>query len=73
MPLFTSRKQEKKVKVTFSKGLLFVEKDDGKSEAFPLEFFPKLMNATEEQRADWTQTDKGLRFNQLDLDVDVKY
>jgi hypothetical protein len=71
MPLFTSRKQEKKVKVTFSNGLLFVEKEDGKSEAFPLEFFPKLMNATDEQRADWTQTDKGIHFNQLDLDVDL--
>jgi hypothetical protein len=73
MPLFTSRKQGKKVKVTFSNGLLFVEKEDGKSEAFPLEFFPKLMNATDEQREDWTQTDKGIHFNQLDLDVDVKY
>ena len=59
--------------MTFSNGLLFVEKEDGKSEAFPLEFFPKLMNATNEQREDWTQTDKGIHFNQLDLDVDVKY
>jgi len=73
MPLFTSRRQEKKVKVTFSNGLLFVEKEDGKSEAFPLEFFPKLMNATDEQREDWTQTDRGIHFNQLDIDVDVKY
>ena len=73
MPLFTSRRQEKKVKVTFSNGLLFVEKEDGKSEAFPLEFFPKLMNATDEQREDWTQTEKGIHFNQLDIDVDVKY
>jgi hypothetical protein len=73
MPLFTSRRQEKKVKVTFSNGLLFVEKEDGKSEVFPLEFFPKLMNATDEQRADWTLTDRGIHFNQLDLDVDVKY
>ncbi|HEY9002248.1 MAG TPA: DUF2442 domain-containing protein [Mucilaginibacter sp.] len=73
MPLFTSRRQEKKVKVTFSNGLLFVEKEDGKSEVFPLEFFPKLMNATDEQREDWKLTDKGIHFNQLDLDVDVKY
>lgn len=73
MPLFTSRKQGKKVKVTFSNGLLFVEKEDGKSGAFPLEFFPKLMKATDEQRADWTQTDKGIHFNQLDLDVEVRY
>ena len=73
MPLFTSRKQGKQVKVTFSNGLLFVEKEDGKSEVFPLEFFPKLLNATDEERVDWTQTDKGIHFNKLDLDVDVKY
>ena len=69
MPLFTSRKQEKKVKVTFSNGLLFVEKDNGKQQAFPLEFFPKLLNATDEEREDWTQTDKGIHFNKIDLDV----
>jgi hypothetical protein len=71
MPLFTSRKQEKKVKVTFSNGLLFVEKEEGKQQAFPLEFFPKLMNATEEERNDWVQTDKGIHFNKLDLDVSL--
>ncbi len=71
MPLFTSRKQEKKVKVTFSNGLLFVEKPDGKQQAFPLEWFPKLQNATDEERGDWVQTDKGIHFNQLDLDVEI--
>ena len=69
MPLFTSRKQEKKVKVTFANGLLFVEKPDGKQQAFPLEWFPKLFNASDAEREDWVQTDKGIRFNQLDLDV----
>jgi Protein of unknown function (DUF2442) len=71
MPLFTSRKQEKKVKVTFSNGLLFVEKSDGKQQAFPLEWFPKLLNATDEERGDWEQTDKGIHFNKLDLDVSI--
>jgi len=71
MPLFTSRRQEKKVKVTFSNGLLFVEKEEGKQQAFPLEFFPKLMNATDEEREDWVQTDKGIHFNRLDLDVNI--
>lgn len=69
MPLFTSRKQEKKVKVTFANGLLFVEKPDGKQQVFPLEWFPKLLNATDEEREDWKQTDKGIHFNKLGLDV----
>ena len=69
MPLFTRKKEEKKVKVIFANGLLFVEKDGGKQQAFPLEWFPKLLNATDEEREDWTQTDKGLHFNQLDTDI----
>ena len=71
MPLFSSRKEGKKVKVTFANGLLFVEKEDGKQQAFPLDFYPKLMNASDEEREDWTQTDKGIRFNKLDLDVNI--
>jgi hypothetical protein len=71
MPLFTSRKQEKKVKVTFGNGLLFVEREGDKQQVFPLEFYPQLMNASEEERNDWKQTDKGIHFNKLDLDVNI--
>jgi len=71
MPLLNTRKNDKKVKVTFSNGLLFVEKDGGKQQAFPLEWFPKLMNASDEERDDWTQTDRGVHFNTLDLDVSL--
>lgn len=71
MPQFTLRKQEKKVKVTFSNGLLVVENEAGKQQAFPLEWFPELMNATGEQRDDWTQTDKGIHFNKINLDVKI--
>ncbi len=69
MPLTSTRKQEQKVKVTFANGLLFVEKADGKQQAFPLEWFPKLLHATDEEREDWEQTDKGIRFNKLGIDV----
>ena len=69
MPLFSSSKQDKKVKVTFANGLLFVEKADGKQQAFPLEWFPKLLNASDEEREDWVQTNTGIRFNKLDVDV----
>jgi len=71
MPLFSSRKEGKKVKVTFANGLLFVEKEDGKQQAFPLDFYPKLMSATDEEREDWTQTDKGIHWNKLDLDISI--
>jgi hypothetical protein len=69
MPLFSSRKEEKKVKVTFANGLLFVEKSEGKKQAFPLEWFPVLQNATDEEREDWTQTATGIHWNKLDIDI----
>ena len=71
MPLFTTRKQEKKAKVTFSDGLLLIEFDGGKSQVFPLEWFPALKAASDEEREDWEQTDKGIRFNKLDLDIAI--
>jgi hypothetical protein len=71
MPLLSTRKSDKKVKVTFANGLLFVEKENGKQQAFPLEWFPKLLSASDTEREDWTQTDKGIHFNQLDVDVSI--
>jgi len=71
MPLLNTRKQTKKVKVTFSNGLLFVEPEGGKAKAFPLEWYPKLQNATDEEREDWTQTADGIHFNKLDIDVSI--
>ncbi|MGZ3755803.1 MAG: DUF2442 domain-containing protein [Mucilaginibacter sp.] len=69
MPLFNTRKQSKKVKVTFSNGLLFVEPEGSKQQVFPLEWFPKLQAASEEEREDWTQTANGIHFNKLGIDV----
>jgi hypothetical protein len=71
MALLYSRKQEKKVKVTFNNGLLIVEKANGKQDVFMLDWFPKLQNATDEEREDWEQTDNGIRFNKLDLDISI--
>ena len=69
MPLLSTRKNDKKVKVTFANGLLFVEKEGGKQQAFPLDFYPVLMNATDEEREDWEQTGNSIHFNKLDIDI----
>jgi hypothetical protein len=53
MPLFTSRKQQANIKLAFQDDMLLVEKPDGKQQAFPLTFFPALMNATEEEKQEW--------------------
>lgn len=69
MPLLNTRKQNKAVKVIFNNGLLLVELEGGKQLAFPLEWFPILQNASDDEQADWTQNDKGLHFNKLGIDV----
>ncbi|RVT96481.1 DUF2442 domain-containing protein [Mucilaginibacter limnophilus] len=70
MALFTSRKQQKDIKVTFSNGLLHVE-TDGKTQAYPLDWYPQLLNATDEERADWTLTNNGIHFNKLNIDFSL--
>ncbi|HWZ34676.1 MAG TPA: DUF2442 domain-containing protein [Mucilaginibacter sp.] len=69
MALFTTRKQEKKAKVVFSDDLLLIEFEGGKTQVFPLDWFPALKTATDEDRVDWEQTDKGIRFNKLNLEI----
>ena len=72
MALFTSRKQQKPVEVRFQKGLLFVKIDNGKEMAYPLDWQPKLLNATEEERADWQMKPdgSGIHWNKLNTDID---
>jgi hypothetical protein len=69
MALYTTRKAGKKAKVVFNNDLLLIEFEGGKSQVFPLDWFPALKAATDEEREDWEQTDKGIRFNKLNLEI----
>lgn len=71
MPIFTSRKQKQDIKVTFNNGMLHVEVDGGKPQAFPLAWYPKLQNASEKDRSDWNLTPTGIRWNKLNEEVTV--
>lgn len=71
MAVFTSRKQQQNLKITFENDMLFVEMPDGKQQVFPLAFFPALRDASEEDRADWTPTGNGIRWNNLGLTIAV--
>lgn len=71
MPLFTSRKQQQNLKVTFQDDMLLVELPDGKQQVFPLAFFPALKDASEEDRNDWTATANGIRWNKLGVIITV--
>ena len=71
MPLFTSRKQKKDIKVTFASDILYVEVDGNKQQAFPLAWLPALKNASDEDKQDWTLTDSGIHWNKLNIDIAI--
>lgn len=55
--------------MTFQNDMLFVEQADGKQQAIPLTWMPQLKNAPAEQQADWELTDKGIRWNKLNVEI----
>ena len=71
MALLTSRKQQKPVEVKFQKGLLFVRVDDGKEIAYPLDWHPSLLQASEEEKAKWElkADGSGIRWNDLGVEI----
>jgi hypothetical protein len=71
MGLLTSRKQQKPVEVKFQKGLLFVRVDGGKEIAYPLDWHPKLLQASDEEKANWElkPDGSGIRWNDLDTEI----
>ena len=71
MALFTSRKQQANIKLSFQDDMLLVEKPDGKQQAFPLAFYPALLKATEEDKQDWEQTTTGIRWKKLNVDINI--
>lgn len=71
MALFTSRKQQKPVEVKFEKGLLIITQHNGTEVAYPLDWQPKLLQASDEEKADWhVKADgSGIHWNKLDVDI----
>jgi len=57
--------------VRFDEKLLHVQLSDGRAISAPLEWFPKLSNATAEQRSHWTLIGKGIGIHWTDLDEDL--
>lgn len=60
--------------VSFTPDSLVVELSDGRSVSAPLEWFPKLRDASEAQRRDWSLVGRGvgIRWESLDEDISVE-
>lgn len=73
MPIFASE-QPRATRVDFQDEMLVVYLEDGRIIQVPLEFFPRLRDATEAQRADWRLIGRGvgLHWKSLDEDLSVR-
>ncbi len=57
--------------VEFDEDMLHVRLSDGREISVPLEWFPRLRDATREQRANWRLIGKGVGIHWEDIDEDL--
>lgn len=57
--------------VWFQDQKLYIRLDDGREIAVPIEWFPSLRNATDEQRNNWRLIGGGEGIHWKDLDEDI--
>ena len=57
--------------VRFDNDSLWVDLDDGRVLSVPLAWFPRLLNATPEQRAQFEISPRGIHWEALDEDISV--
>lgn len=57
--------------VSFSEDALIVRLSDGREVWVPLEWFPRLRDATPEQREDWRLIARGIGIHWESLDEDI--
>ncbi len=60
------------VKILFEDDKMWVELSDGRSLGVPLSWFPRLAEATPEQRLDFTINPGGLHWDAIDEDISVE-
>ena len=57
--------------VRFDEASLWVDLDDGRIIAVPLAWFPRLLVATAEQKAQFELSPRGIHWDALDEDISV--
>ena len=57
--------------VRFSDDALHVSLSDGREVSVPLEWFPRLRDATQEQRSNWRFIGRGIGIHWEDVDEDI--
>lgn len=71
MSTLTVTKSNKAKDVWFSEFKLHVLLDDGREVSVPIEWFPRLRDATKKQRDNWRFIGKGEGIHWKDIDEDI--
>ncbi|KQM99164.1 hypothetical protein ASE85_10600 [Sphingobium sp. Leaf26] len=57
--------------VRFDEAQMWVDLEDGRTLGIPLVWFPRLLHATSDQRADFFLSPSGLHWDEIDEDISV--
>ncbi|MDA8230638.1 MAG: DUF2442 domain-containing protein [Magnetospirillum sp.] len=56
----------------FDENSMWVELTDGRTVGVPLAWFPRLLHASPEQRADYELSSRGMHWETLDEDISIE-
>jgi hypothetical protein len=60
---------ENKIKIWFDEGQIFIKTMLGEQKSMPLKWFPKLLNASKEEREDYCISPFGIHWENIDEDL----
>lgn len=60
---------ENKIKVWFEQNQIFILTPSGEKKSHPLSWFPKLLNASDEERNDFNISPFGVHWEKIDEDL----
>lgn len=74
MSFLTINKSKKAVNIAFENSKMIVFLEDGRELSIPLEWFPRLRKATDEQLNKWRLIGKGegIHWEEIDEDVSIE-
>jgi hypothetical protein len=72
MNTLTVKKSNNAVQVWFDQTKMFIRLDDGREIAIPIDWFPRLRDATEKEKNNWRIIGGGEGIHWEDLDEDIQ-
>jgi hypothetical protein len=70
MGIVSNRRKDQELKVVFNDDSLILELD-GKETAIPLLWYQALLQASEEEKANWTLSDDGTKLVWKNLNIEI--